>query len=257
MRISIIFSAVMLFFSGIAQATWKTVSSADYEWGPFRIYHVILSSESGNYEANTRPLMLTFDYEKPVDGRDFAISLARTWGSLGISLPNQDDVIDRLRKILPNIKKADRLVYIALEDKGYFILNNTVIPEIFDKDFNNAVLAVWLDPKVDVGRNLLANISPELVKENTEQAIELGPAEPEDEQVSDDLKETLQGKLITATQEIKTTSYKNAKPLEQTEPKQAPKVAPRVKIEEPDPKEAELEIRMPEDAIPAKIYPLS
>ncbi|OOH87680.1 hypothetical protein BMT54_09580 [Pasteurellaceae bacterium 15-036681] len=256
MRLGIIFSTILL-LSGMAQANWKAVSSTDYEWGPFRIYHVALSSETGSYNSNTRPLMLTFDYEKPVDGRDFAISLARTWGSLGISLPNQDNTIDSLRKILPNIKKGDRLVYIALENKGYFILNNVVIPTEFDKDFNDAVLAVWLDPRVDIGRNLLANINPELVKETSEQTIELGPAEPEDEKMSDELKGTLQGTLISATQEIKQTSYKNSKPLGDKEPKKAPQLAPRVGIEEPEPNEPELEIRTPADPIPIKLYPLS
>ncbi|TCP18610.1 hypothetical protein EV693_102290 [Nicoletella semolina] len=152
-----IIAICLLFCSGIVSANWKKINDADYSWGPFTIYNITLFSEDGRYTPNTRPLMLTLKYAKPVDGRDFAISLARSWSNLGITLPEQDDIVDRLRKIIPNIKKDDLLSYIALKEKGYFILNDTVIPEEFNQDFNDAVLAIWLDPRVEIGRKLLIN----------------------------------------------------------------------------------------------------
>lgn len=136
-------------------ANWQKISEADYIWGPFKIYNLSLFTETGEYQVGTRPLMLTLTYAKPVDGRDFAISLARSWSNLGITLENQDELVDRLRKILPNIKKNDKLSYIALSDKGYFVLNDTVIPEEFNQAFNDAVVSVWLDPRVEIGRKLL------------------------------------------------------------------------------------------------------
>ncbi len=155
MRRFIFISLCSLIFNQIAQANWQKINDVDYVWGPFKIYNISLFSETGDYVESTRPLMLTLKYAKPVDGRDFAISLARSWSNLGITLKDQDDVVDRLRKILPNIKKDDVLSYIALEDKGYFVLNDTVIPEEFNKEFSDAVVAVWLDPRVEIGRKLI------------------------------------------------------------------------------------------------------
>lgn len=156
-----LFLSLFVFFSSQALANWTKINDVDYVWGPFKIYNLSLFSESGEYKQGERPLMLSLKYAKPVEGRDFAISLARSWSNLGITLPNQDDVVDRLRKIMPNIRENDVLSYIALPEKGYFVLNDTVIPEDFNQDFNDAVVAVWLDPRVEMGRKLLANQSPD------------------------------------------------------------------------------------------------
>lgn len=154
-----LFLSLFAFFSSQSTASWIKINDVDYVWGPFKIYNLSLFSESGQYKQGERPLMLSLKYAKPVEGRDFAISLARSWSNLGITLPNQEDVVDRLRKIMPNIRENDVLSYIALPEKGYFVLNNTVIPEDFNQDFNDAVVAVWLDPRVEMGRKLLENQS--------------------------------------------------------------------------------------------------
>lgn len=163
----------VIFFSLSSSANWIKISDEDYVWGPFKIYNLSLFSEDGSYISGQRPLMLSLKYEKPVEGRDFAISLARSWSNLGITLPEQDDVVDHLRKIMPNIRKDDVLSYIALEDKGYFVLNNAVIPEEFNQDFNNAVVAVWLDPRVEIGRKLLKNL-PVVNTQSSENTDESG-----------------------------------------------------------------------------------
>lgn len=136
-------------------AQWQKLNDVDYTWGPFKIYNLSIFSETGDYTEGMRPLMLTFKYDKPVEGRDFAISIARSWANLDINPANKDVVIERLRKNMPNLKSGDKLHYIALNDRGYFILNNQVIPEEFKHEFNDAILSVWLDPKVDIGSELL------------------------------------------------------------------------------------------------------
>lgn len=163
MRYLALLPVMVLLLSQPAIATWKKINDVDYIWGPFKIYNISLFSETGEYVEKTRPLMLTLKYAKPVDGRDFAISLARSWSNLGITLKDQDDVVDRLRKILPNIKANDLLSYIALEDKGYFILNDLVITEEFNKEFNDAVVAVWLDPRVEIGQKLIQRKEKEFI----------------------------------------------------------------------------------------------
>lgn len=175
---------LLAFFSASVSATWTKINDVDYVWGPFKIYNLSLFSESGRYEQGERPLMLSLKYAKPVEGRDFAISLARSWSNLGITLPNQDDVVDRLRKIMPNIRENDVLSYIALQDKGYFVLNDTIIPEDFNQDFNDAVVAVWLDPRVETGKKLLEkqSVDQSVHQAHKSQVVEGGTASVEKSQ---------------------------------------------------------------------------
>lgn len=156
-----LFLAIILSFCiPSAFAQWIKINEADYIWGPFKIYSISLYSEQGEYREGIRPLMLSLKYAKPVEGRDFAISLARSWSNLGIRLQDQDSVVDRLRKVMPNIRTDDVLSYIALENQGYFILNDQIIPEEFNQEFNDAVVAVWLDKRVEIGRKLLKDVLP-------------------------------------------------------------------------------------------------
>lgn len=156
MRYKALFTLLFTLFSSNAFSDWKKINDLDYTWGPFKIYNISLFTETGEYQPNIRPLMLSLKYDKPVDGRDFAISIARSWARLDINLPDQNAVIDRLRKLLPDLKPGDTLNYIALEDKGYFIVNNQVISEEFNKTTNDAILAIWLDPKVELSHKLVA-----------------------------------------------------------------------------------------------------
>ncbi len=189
MRYKALLSFFFALVSGAAVAKWEKINDIDYTWGPFKIYNISLFSETGEYTQESRPLMLTLKYSKPVDGRDFAISVAKSWESLGITLPKQDEVIDRLRKILPDLKPDDALSYIALEDKGYFVLNDQVIDQEFDQTFNNAMLSIWLDPKVEFSQKLITKKvegAEQEVHHSLEypQSLEEVSIEPSKEQVS-------------------------------------------------------------------------
>lgn len=174
MRYQTAFSIIFSLFLGTANANWKKINDVNYTWGPFNIYHITLFTETGNYVEGTRPLMLTLQYKKPWEGRDFAVSLARTWNNLGIQLPEKevDEVITRLRKTFPDIKPEDTLHYIALEESGYFILNDKVVSEVFNKQFNDAIVAIWLDPKMDISRQLLDPSYTPKAEQTQEQSLE-------------------------------------------------------------------------------------
>ncbi|MDD6910640.1 hypothetical protein [Actinobacillus minor] len=154
MRYKVLFTLLFSVFSHTTFANWEKINDLDYTWGPFKIYNITLFTENGEYQPQTRPLMLSLKYDKPVDGRDFAISIARSWASLDIKVPEQNKVIERLRRLLPDLKSGDLLSYIALEDKGYFVVNDQIIPEEFDKTVNDAIVAVWLDPRVDLSKKI-------------------------------------------------------------------------------------------------------
>ena len=174
MRYKALFTLLFTLLSGNALSDWKKINDLDYTWGPFKIYNISLFTETGEYQPNIRPLMVSLKYDKPVDGRDFAISIARSWARLEIKLSNQEAIIDRLRKTLPDLKPGDMLYYVALADRGYFIVNNQVIAGEFDKATNDAILAIWLDPKVDLSHKLIVK------KTNGSQNIHIAEYDPED-----------------------------------------------------------------------------
>lgn len=274
MRYLAFFFSLALMFNSSAIATWNKINDVDYIWGPFKIYNISLFTETGDYTDNIRPLMLTLKYAKPVDGRDFAISLARSWGNLGIVLQNQDEVVDRLRKILPNIKKDDLLSYIALEDKGYFVLNDLVIPEEFNKEFNDAIVAVWLDPKVEIGKKLITRNEKEFIA-NTPQTDAVQtlngapvtdtalPTESDKNTQSNAILEQKPTDVQMEAQGIQKTEKKELpndteKTLEKTEkvPLNEKMTEPPVPVQQeptkPKNEDAEIEISPPLDPIPEK-----
>ena len=174
MRYKALFTLLFTLLSGNALSDWKKINDLDYTWGPFKIYNISLFTETGEYQPNIRPLMVSLKYDKPVDGRDFAISIARSWAHLEIKFPNQEAIIDRLRRTLPDLKPGDILYQVALTDRGDFIVNNQVIADELDKANNDALLANWLDPKVELSRKLIVK------KTNGSQNIHIAENAPED-----------------------------------------------------------------------------
>lgn len=60
------FVAMITFFSAAPFAHWQPIGNAEYTWGPFHVYTIGLFSETGTYQENERPLMLSFKYENPL-----------------------------------------------------------------------------------------------------------------------------------------------------------------------------------------------
>lgn len=259
MRYKAVFSMLFSLFLGTANANWVKINEVDYTWGPFNIYHISLFTETGVYSEGSRPLMLSLQYKKPWAGRDFAISLARTWDNLGIKLPEDelDAVVNRLRKNFPDIKTEDKLHYIALEDRGYFILNDKVVSESFNKAFNDAIVAVWLDPKMDISRQLLdpnysgppkqAEVKPETTKEVEAKHVEVKQenAEPVSSETTEPQKavtlETQADNVATETVKAETPTLQPATEAKPEEPKPEPKKEEKVEKVEEKTKQVELE----------------
>ncbi|TCK01484.1 chalcone isomerase-like protein [Volucribacter psittacicida] len=140
-------SLLFLFCYGLPSllfAQWKMVGKADYTWGPFHVYTIALYTETGEYKAGIRPLMLTIKFNKPVEGKSFAITLMKEMNSLNIEGFNKHKVLEDLQAIFPDLQPNDQLSYIAMEDQGYFVLNDTVLNHNFDAAFSDAVIAIWL-----------------------------------------------------------------------------------------------------------------
>jgi len=95
MKLKFIIAAISALFSTALFAQWQPVGNAEYTWGPFHVYTVGLYSETGSYENNERPLMFSIKYEKPVEGKNFAIALTKEMESQNLS---KDDTTAWLKK---------------------------------------------------------------------------------------------------------------------------------------------------------------
>ena len=168
---SFCFSLLLLLCAATTNADWKQVGKAEYNWGPFHIYTVSLFTESGNYSSEQRPLMLRIKFAKPVEGKNFAISLFKEMALDKMPADQAESLRKRLIKNFPDFKPDDVLNYIALNDEGYFVLNDTVLDEHFDAPFNHEFIAIWLDSPSSF-KQLQPRLLGEKKEEQTETATE-------------------------------------------------------------------------------------
>lgn len=146
MKFNALFLSILFALPTAVSAEWKPLGQADYTWGPFQVYSLSLFTENGNYQENQRPLMLTFQFDKQVEGKNFAISLIKEIDALKITEQKTDEWLAILQKIMPDLSPKDMLSYIALEKEGYFVINDTVLAHHFDTEFNRSLLGIWLSP---------------------------------------------------------------------------------------------------------------
>lgn len=133
--------------SAPSSAQWLPVGNAEYTWGPFHVYTVALYSENGQYQENTRPLMFSVKYEKPIEGKNFAITLIKEMEAQNISTDDTTAWLKKMQQIFPDFSPNDILNFIALDNRGYFVLNDTVLDHEFDAKFTQAFIDIWLSPK--------------------------------------------------------------------------------------------------------------
>ncbi|MFC0308329.1 hypothetical protein ACFFHK_01230 [Gallibacterium trehalosifermentans] len=136
---------ILSLYVPFSSANWQQVGKAEYNWGPFHIYTVSLFTENGTYNSEQRPLLLRIKFAKPVEGKNFAISMVKEMDIDKINPKEVDQLRKRLIKNFPDFKPNDVLNYIALEQDGYFVLNNTILVEHFDRAFNHQFISIWLD----------------------------------------------------------------------------------------------------------------
>ncbi|MFC0324013.1 hypothetical protein ACFFHT_10695 [Gallibacterium melopsittaci] len=138
-------SLLLLLYTPFSFADWQQVGKAEYNWGPFHIYTVSLFTENGTYSSEQRPLMLRIKFAKPVEGKNFAVSMVKEMALEQMKPEDVDKLRKRLIKNFPDFKPDDVLNYIALDKDGYFVLNDTILAEHFDRTFNHQFISIWLD----------------------------------------------------------------------------------------------------------------
>ncbi|TYG33965.1 hypothetical protein FW755_02140 [Lonepinella koalarum] len=152
MKIKLILCLLLGLLPSLVLAQWKSVGKADYNWGPFLVYSITLSTETGQYQENERPLMLTFTFDKQVEGKNFAVTLIKEIDNLKIANVDTSAWLKELQRIFPDFSPQDHLSFIALANKSYFVLNDTVLDHEFDSEFAHILTSVWLSEKTNFGK---------------------------------------------------------------------------------------------------------
>ena len=175
------FTAILCLMPTALSANWQPVGKADYNWGPFHVYTVSLYSENGEYKENQTPVMLSFDYAKPVEGKNFAITLIKEMTALHIDSAKTEKWLKELQDTLPDCSPNDRLNYIALDKIGYFVLNDQVLEHQFDAEFNRAFIDLWLS-----GKTAFATLKDPLTGKTKVDSTEIAPKKPETSPMQED-----------------------------------------------------------------------
>ncbi|OOF66487.1 hypothetical protein [Rodentibacter caecimuris] len=167
MKFKILLLSILGLLSTTLFAQWQSVGTADYNWGPFHVYSIRLYTESGRYQAGIRPLMFSVRYEKPIEGKNFAISLVKEINNLRKDDGSSEQWLKKMQQIFPDFTPKDILNYIVLEDKGYFVFNDTVLNHEFDREFNQAFINIWLSPQ-----SSFSKLQPQLLGEGKQENID-------------------------------------------------------------------------------------
>jgi len=92
---------------------------------------------------------MELSFLRAVDGADVAKAIAEGFANnAGASLPALKERIARFGKLIPDVKKGDRLIFLYRPGTGLEVLaNGKTAGTIEGKDFSDALFRVWLGEK--------------------------------------------------------------------------------------------------------------
>jgi len=109
------------------------------------IYTSRLYTPTGSYTTGERPLRLEIEYLINVKSTALVDRTAREWDAMGREHPRQDDWLQRLENLWPNVDKRDVLTLeVDEDDVSTFFLNGERLGRIEDPAFGEQFLAIWL-----------------------------------------------------------------------------------------------------------------
>lgn len=86
---------------------------------------------------------------RAVDGADVAKAIADGFtNNAGDALPALKDRIAKFEKLIPDVKKGDKLLFLSRPGAGVELqANGKLLGSIEGRDFSDALMRVWLGPK--------------------------------------------------------------------------------------------------------------
>ena len=115
------------------------------------VYDARLFTPSGSFDWEQRKQQrktLILDYLRDIKATDLVDKTAEEWERLGLSHEDQQQWLDTLNQMWPNIKEGDCLALVETE-QGYanFYQGDKLLGTIENETFTEHFLAIWLSPE--------------------------------------------------------------------------------------------------------------
>lgn len=160
MKVLIELTALAAAITGTAQAaesckasvpdSYQTVGQTRLSVWFWDVYDATLLTDSGNYDWQQRQQSksaLLLSYLRDIDADDLVDTTAEEWQRLGFEHAEQDQWLEQLRNIWPDINEGDCLVLIETDNGGSaFYQGDKKLGEINHRSFTEQFLAIWLSP---------------------------------------------------------------------------------------------------------------
>jgi hypothetical protein len=126
---------------------WRNVGQGVLTWSVFRMYEArLLAVGEDFYPGGTFALELTYLRNLPAD----QIVAASALEMERLAAPDVETLAqwsDVLQRVLPDVKKGDRLLGVFIAGFGVrFFNNDTLCGELPSDDFSRAFASIWLSP---------------------------------------------------------------------------------------------------------------
>ncbi len=126
-------------------ADLQLVGSARLRVMFWTIYDSHLYTPSGQYDGIEPGLTLVIDYNRNIDADDLIERTEEEWRSLQLFDAENNDWLQQLTALWPDIRKGDSLaVKVTADESSQFFFNGDEIGHIASPGFTREFLAIWL-----------------------------------------------------------------------------------------------------------------
>ncbi|MEP1471142.1 MAG: chalcone isomerase family protein [Halieaceae bacterium] len=125
----------------------KKVGEAELRVLFWSIYNSTLYSADGQYSEGQRPLQLKIQYLLDIDSEALVERTGEEWSSQGMNHERQQQWLDALATLWPDVSKNDVLTLdIDEQDRSTFYRNGELLGVIEDPEFGDSFTGIWLSP---------------------------------------------------------------------------------------------------------------
>lgn len=131
-----------------ADGELKKVGEARLKVMLWSVYDSRLYAPDGEYERGKRPLKLEIEYLRDISAEDLVKRTGKEWADLGLTHERQDEWMQQLRSLWPDVSENDVLT-LELDDDSHatFYFNGERLGRMEDGDFGQHFIDIWLSPK--------------------------------------------------------------------------------------------------------------
>ncbi len=129
------------------ESTLRLVGEARLTFLIWPVYDSRLYSIDGTYQQGELPLRLEIQYLRDVYAADLVKHTQSEWQRQGLSPQDEQQWLDALSQLLPDVRKNDVLALVVDEQgRSAFLVNGQPLAQIEDPRFGEHFLGIWLSP---------------------------------------------------------------------------------------------------------------